>query len=117
MPVMRRTPLAAALLALSIGLSGPREGRAEVSAYEGFDYEPVGAALLGADGGSGFAGPWSAGGFNASIHDHCTIAAGSLEFGELLTSGNRLAAGALEAPGRGARPLATPLRAGGATGQ
>lgn len=112
---MRRTPLAAALLALSIGLSGPREGRAEVSAYEGFDYEPVGAALLGADGGSGFAGPWSAGGFNASIHDHCTIAAGSLEFGELLTSGNRIAAGPIEALGGVTRTLDTPLGQDGTT--
>lgn len=109
MLTMRRAPLAAALVALSVGLAGPRAGRAELSAYEGFDYGPAGVLLLGAEGGGGFAGPWSPGGFNASVHDHYAIATGSLEFGDLLTSGHRVEAHAIEALGGVTRALDTPL--------
>src|SRR5690606_37365423 len=109
MLIVRRALLAAALVALSVGLAGPRAGRAELSAYEGFDYGPAGALLLGANGAGGFAGPWSPGGFNASIHDHYTIATGSLEFGDLLTSGHRIEARAIESLGGVTRILDTPL--------
>ncbi len=47
-------------------------------AYEGFDYSP-GTDLLGQNGGSGFAGPWSVGGLNATIHDNYEVASGSLD--------------------------------------
>lgn len=63
-------------------------GRAELATYEGFDYSDIGSPLLGKNGGTGFASAWEAGGFNASVHDNYQIAAGSLTFGNLLTSGN-----------------------------
>jgi len=73
--------------------------------------DPVGAQLLGQSGGSGFVGPWSAGGFNASIHDNYTIASGSLTFPPLPTGGNRSSSGAVNAIAGLTRAFATPLGA------
>ena len=65
--------------------------RAQLTAYEPFDYPP-GNDLLGESGGGsfGFASPWAAGGFNASFHDNYELAADSLTFQQLLTSGGRV---------------------------
>ena len=66
--------------------------RADLTAYEPFDYQEAGADLIGQSGGGsfGFASPWAAGGFNASIHDNYDLADGSLTFKNLLTSGGRV---------------------------
>ena len=64
-------------------------------AYDGFDYSP-GASLLGQSGGVGFASDWQAGGMNADIHTNYDIGAGSLSFGGLATSGNRVVAATLD---------------------
>jgi T5SS/PEP-CTERM-associated repeat protein len=58
------------------------------AAYEGFDYAPAGAAIVGANGGNGFAGPW----VDSGPADHAAIAAGSLAFGGLATTGNHVSA-------------------------
>jgi hypothetical protein len=89
----------------------------QLNAYEPFDYTPIGSDLSGKSGGGsfGFAGPWQGGGFNASIFDHADIAAGSLAFGNLLTSGNRVTSAPQQAIAGVTRPLAVPLGAPGTT--
>ena len=78
-----RLRLATALLTLTLALVGPGASRAALLAHEGFDYEPTAQPFV-ADGGYGFEGPWSL------LHSNQWIAAGSLVFGSLRTSGNRL---------------------------
>jgi hypothetical protein len=94
--------------------SGPTSARADLIAYEGFNY-PTGTNLNGQNGGSGFAGAWVPGGFNASIFNHLTIAPGSLAFDDLLTSGNHASAGATNAIAGLTRHLAQPLGTPGTT--
>jgi Ca2+-binding RTX toxin-like protein len=72
---------------------------ATLTAYEGFNYGPTGSDLGGNNGGFGFASPWMDGGFNASIHDNYDLAAGSLAFSNLQTSGDRVSSGAITAIG------------------
>ncbi|MBX6316095.1 MAG: PEP-CTERM sorting domain-containing protein [Isosphaeraceae bacterium] len=102
-------------LAFAIGMMvrlGGSEARAELLAYDGFDYASVGSPLLGGNGGSGFADSWHAGGFNAVNHDNYLIGSSSLTFSNLLTSGNHVSSGALTAIGGIVRDLSTPLAAG-----
>ncbi|HEY8428272.1 MAG TPA: hypothetical protein VIL20_07850 [Sandaracinaceae bacterium] len=81
---MREHPrLATTLLTLTLTLVGPGASRAALLAYEGFDYEPTDQPFV-ADGGYGFEEPWSL------FYSNHEIAAGSLVFGSLRTSGNRL---------------------------
>ncbi len=87
---------------------GSTSARADLMAYEGFNY-PVGTNLNGQNGGVGFAGPWAPGGFNASVFNHLTIGSGSLTFDNLLISGNHASAGAQNAIAGLTRPLAQPL--------
>jgi len=74
-------------------------------AYEGFGYSPAGLVLSGNNGGTGFSGPWVSGGYNASLHDNYEIAEGSLTFGSLLVSGNRVHSSAVNAIAGLTRPL------------
>jgi hypothetical protein len=106
---MRRTLFAAAVLALA----GPG-ARADVVTYEPFNYTP-GTPLLGSNGGSGFASPWAAGGFNASIFTNYTVAAGSLPYPALATSGDRVTTSEQQAISGLTRSLATPLGTPGTT--
>jgi hypothetical protein len=73
--------------------------------YEGFDYSPAGLVLNGNNGGTGFSGPWTSGGYNASLHDNYEIAEGSLTFGSLLVSGNRVHSSAVNDIAGLTRPL------------
>jgi hypothetical protein len=102
------------LLAGLILACAPTASRADLIAYEGFNY-PAGANLNGQNGGMGFAGPWAPGGFNASIFNHLSIASGSLPAGNLVTGGNHAAAGAQNAIAGLTRPLAQPLGTPGTT--
>ena len=111
---MRVHRLVLTLAALSI-LAMERSSVGALLAYEGFDYPAVGSDVAGQAGGTGFAGPWAPGGFNASISDHLDVAGGSLPFGLLLTSGNRAASGPTNAIAGVTRPLAAPLGADGTT--
>ena len=87
------------------------------TAHDGFDYAPAGADLLGlGTAEAGFAGGWSEGGFNAWVHDNYDVAAGSLEFPPLLTSGNRVESLAQTGGLAGiTRRLAKPIGAAGTT--
>src|SRR5688500_2076238 len=89
----------------------------QLNAYEPFAYTPIGSDVLGKSGGGsfGYSGPWQAGGFNASIFDHADVGAGSLSFGDLLTSGNRMTSTAQQAISGVTRPLTAPLGAAGTT--
>jgi T5SS/PEP-CTERM-associated repeat protein len=80
-------------------------------AYEPFDYSPAGANLVGANGGSGFAGPWTAGTLNHFIGTE------SLSFADLNTVGNRVTSDALPAAplGNVNRELTVPLGSPGTT--
>jgi hypothetical protein len=102
------------LVALSV-LAVGRVSRAALLAYEGFDYAGVGSDVAGQAGGTGFAGPWAPGGFNASVSDNYDVAAGSVPFGLLLTGGNRAASGPTNAIAGVTRPLAAPVGADGTT--
>lgn len=83
--------------------------------YEGFDDTSPGVPLLGSSGGSGFASPWSPGGFNASIFTNYTVASGSLSFAGLQTSGNHVTTSAQNAISGLTRNLTTPLGTPGTT--
>jgi hypothetical protein len=100
--------------ALGIALS-PRPSTAQLVGYDGFDYSPAGADLVGRGGGAGFSGPWAPGGFNASINTNYDVAAGSLAYGPLATSGNRAATDATTSIAGVTRPLTAPLGADGTT--
>ena len=103
---------AAALLGFGV------ESRADLLAYEGFGYMNIGANLRGRTGGAGsfgFAAPWQAGGFNASISDNYDVAADSLAFGNLLTEGNRAYTTSTNAIAGLTRNFTSPIGAAGTT--
>ncbi len=79
------------LISLAMALSA----LADATVYEGFDYSPAGSDLNGNNGGTGFSGSWVPGGYNAFLSDNYDIAEGSLTFGSLLVSGNRVHASAV----------------------
>jgi hypothetical protein len=112
---MSRNPLWALVLPLVLMIGGAARG--DLLSYEPFGYSAVGADLQGSSGAGsfGFAGPWVAGGFNASIHNNYDIAAGSLSFGQLLTSGNRAMSGPVNAIAGLTRDLAAPIGTAGTT--
>lgn len=105
--IMKR--IAAAMLVLWIGAAGRAE--ATLIVYENFNYQP-GPPLLGMNGGFGFSGPWVPGGFNASVFTSYTIASDSLAFDGLLTGGNSVSTGSLQAIGGLTRGLSNPLLTG-----
>jgi hypothetical protein len=91
------------------------EARADLLAYEPFDYPGVGSDVQGNSGGFGFSGPWAPGGFNASISDNYDVAAGSLSFATLLTSGNRASSAPVAGIAGLTRNFASPIGAIGQT--
>lgn len=102
-------------LAVLTLLASVHSSAAALVAYEGFAYPAVGSDLVGQAGGTGFSGAWAPGGFNASLSDNFDVAAGSLPFGLLATSGNRVSSGATTAIAGVTRSLTTPLGADGTT--
>ena len=96
-------------------LSGSRDARGALLAYEPFDYSPAGADLNGSNGGFGFSGPWAPGGFNASVNNNYDVASGSLPFQQLLIGGNRVSSLPTTAIAGLTRPLVAPLGAAGET--
>lgn len=92
-----------------------RHGRGALTAYEGFDYGPDGADLVGANGGSGFSGPWRAGGFNASISNNYDREFDGLSFASLQQSGGAVRTAAVGAIAGVTRDLAAPLGQAGST--
>ena len=88
---------------------------ATLVAYDGFNYAPPGSDLQGNNGGFGFSSGWTAGGFNASIHNNYDIASGSLGFGSLLTSGNSVVTSPVNAISGLTRTLNSPLGTPGTT--
>jgi hypothetical protein len=93
----------------------PCTAEAVLQSYDGFDYAPAGADLLGNAGGFGFSSPWRIGGFNASNHTNYDVQSGSLSFGSLLTSGNRVQTGPVNAIAGLTRDFSTPLGTPGTT--
>jgi hypothetical protein len=93
----------------------PLATEAALLAYDGFDYAPAGSDLLGNSGGFGFSTPWRPGGFNASINTNYDVQSGSLSFGGLVTSGNRVQTNAVTAIAGLTRDLLTPLGVPGTT--
>lgn len=83
-------------------------------AFDSFGYAD-GSELLGQNGGSGFSGPWSAGGFNAGIQSNFGIASGSLNHAGAASSGNRVVTDSTPAISGLTRTLAAPLGASGST--
>jgi hypothetical protein len=79
---------------------------------EPFAYAPGRTNLNGRDGGTGFAGPWSPSGFNASLFDNNTVQAGSLTVPGLAPVGHRAEALATTAIAGLGRNLQTPIHAG-----
>jgi hypothetical protein len=57
-------------------------------AYDGFDY-PAASSLAGQNGGQGFSGAWSIGGFNVA-QSVSVAASGSLAYSSLATTGNHV---------------------------
>jgi hypothetical protein len=112
---MTQAKLAAVVCLVVAVLSGSRDARGALLAYEPFDYSPAGADLNGGNGGFGFSGPWAPGGFNASLNNNFDVASGSLSFQQLLTGGNRVTSLSTTAISGLTRNLAVPLGAAGGT--
>jgi len=114
---MSRHRIRGIVLGLSLLIASATIARANLLSYEPFNYANVGGDLQGSSGAGsfGFATPWIPGGFNAGISDNYDIAAGSLSFANLLTSGNRAASGPVNAIAGVTRDFSTPLGAGGTT--
>ena len=66
---------------------------AELLAYEPFDY-PAHVALVGQERGTGFDGPWDAGGFNAELFHLFNMKPGALTYAGLATRGTNHLSGA-----------------------
>jgi hypothetical protein len=111
----RRIGSALAICGLVLSLAVTNSAIAGATVYEGFDYSSVGSDLNGNNGGTGFAGPWAPGGYNASLFDNYDIAADSLKFESLVVSGNRVHSSAVGAIAGLTRPLSAPLGAPGTT--
>jgi hypothetical protein len=109
--VVRHMARVVVLITALVGMAG--HAAAALIAYEGFNYAAIGSDLSGNNGGFGFVGPWTPGGFNATTFNHLDIGAGSLVFDGLQTEGNRAASGPLSAIGGLSRALAQPLGAPG----
>ncbi|MEZ6123004.1 MAG: Calx-beta domain-containing protein [Planctomycetaceae bacterium] len=77
--------------------------------YEGFDYTPDGAQLVGRNGGSGFSGSWAAGGFNANLpnSDLYTTVLAPLDSPGLINSPGHAVAPAMTNGAGGLRRLLT----------
>jgi hypothetical protein len=86
-----------------------------LTAYDGFDYVPVGGDLLGQNGGLGFTGPWRAGGFNASINTNYDITNAPLSLGPLVVTDHTVRTLAVNAIAGITRDLAQPIGQGGTT--
>jgi len=112
---MSTYPLRGLVLGLSLFFAAA--ARADLLSYEPFNYPQVGSDLQGSagNGSFGFSGPWVPGGFNASLADNYDIAAGSLSFANLLTSGNRANSVAVNSIAGVTRDFSTPLGATGST--
>jgi hypothetical protein len=106
---------ATSFLGLFLMLSMAPTSYADLLAYEGFSYAGTGD-LLGNAGGFGFTGAWYARGYNATRQDIYDLAAGSLSYSQLPTSGGRVQATFLtSAIGGIGRQLAAPMGASGTT--
>jgi hypothetical protein len=83
------------IVSAAVVLGACASARADLTAYEPFNYGPAGVPLIGQSGGGsfGFATPWLPGGFNASIFDNYEVADDSLSFKQLRTSGGRVQSG------------------------
>ena len=92
-----------------------RPAHANLLAYEGFDYSPTAGTIQGQSGGTGWAGAWNAGGFNASIHTNYQVGASSLGYPGLLTGGNRMTTASEPAISGIVRNFAAPLGAANTT--
>jgi MYXO-CTERM domain-containing protein len=103
------------LVAASAVCLFPTAANAALLAYDGFNYAPAGSDLSGNSGGLGFSSAWRPGGFNASINTNYDVQTGSLSFGGLVTSGNRVSTTAVTAIAGLTRDLFTPLGVSGTT--
>ena len=99
------------LFAICLGASA----RADLTAYEPFNYGPEGFGLIGMSGGGsfGFASPWAAGGFNASVHNNYVVDEQSLSYQNLLTSGGSARSGPTNAIAGLTRTFSAPLGTAG----
>ncbi len=93
----------------------PMTSTAALLSYDGFEYAPAGSDLLGNIGGFGFSTAWRPGGFNASNHAIYDVPSGSLTFGSLLTSGNRVQTGSVDEIAGLTRDFSVALGAPGTT--
>lgn len=102
-------------LALIVGCAWATHARAQLVAYDPFNY-PTGGVVGQSGGGSfGFSSPWAPGGFNASQSSNFLVAPGSLQRGLLATDGGRLTSGSTSVISGITRNLSTPIGAGGTT--
>jgi hypothetical protein len=92
------------------------EARAQLIAYEAFNYPSPGSPLLGNNGGTGFSSAWRAGGFAASVYDNFQLDEKSLAFGALRTTGQSVSTATLFSDRGGVnRQLSQPIGRDGTT--
>ena len=111
---MKRSMAVALAGGLALTLAG-RPAGANLLAYEGFDYGAAGATIQGQNGGTGWAGGWTAGGYNASIHTNYVAGASSLTYPGLLTGGKSMTTVSEPAISGLVRNFAAPLGAANTT--
>jgi hypothetical protein len=112
---MKRLPPLGMILGGTIIGALALPARGDLVAYDGFDYGPIGADLLSANGGVGFMGSWRAGGFNASINTNYDLTDDLLSFGPLVRTGNAVRTAAVNSIAGVMRDLTQPLGQGGTT--
>ncbi len=84
-------------------------------ALDSFNYGLTGAPLSGDNGGTGFSGPWIAGGLKAANSLNYTIANGSLSYPGTTTIGNSVTTNSLSSIGGITRGLTNSLGSAGTT--
>jgi PEP-CTERM motif len=89
-----RRDLACSLTVLMLLAAVIRSAPAALLSEEHFSYSATSGSILSQNGGTGWSGPWVAGGFNASIFNNQVVQPASLTFNLLATSGNHTATGA-----------------------
>lgn len=97
------------VLAVALMLSLHSGVRAELLAYESFEFGEADESILGKGSGEGFGGMWGPGGYNARTHDNFRLGQESLSYPNLKTSGRRLRTNSTEAISAVMRKLAKPI--------
>jgi hypothetical protein len=93
-----------------LAITGAEEARAALQVYESFAYGPAGSDLIGKNGGLGFSGAWTAGGFNVNESTNYDVTSAGLTYDDLMVGGGAAETGTTPSSIAGIyRNLANPI--------